>query len=492
MGSRLSLRILIFAFLVATGICSIVGSGGGGGGGSDGGGGGGGGAPTTQNVVFAFSEGTGNAITSSGALALEGQITGGAQWVQGRAGNALSFANDGSRAHLSYGSAAQLDSQQLTVEAWIKPHSVPTDQTSLIVGVYFSWKLQLANGKPEFWIDYGLGSEWAKLVSWNTVLIPDTWYHISVTYNGGQAKMYINGVLVDSSSRVYTISYAYSFGQYYGDMYIGGCTGCCGFIDYIHSFPGVVEDVRVYAKVLSDADIVHDYNTPATGGGGGSGATPTPQNVVFSFPEGSGSTTTCSGTTVLQGEITGGAQWVPGRAGNGLSFENGGSQTHILYDSSAQLDSQQLTVEAWIKPHSVPTDQTSLIAGVNFSWKLQLANGKPEFWIDYGLGSEWAKVVSWNTVLAPDTWYHIAVTHVGGQAKMYVNGVLVDSSPLVYTISYTYNFGQYYGEMYMGGSTGCCQFQDYVHSFPGVIDNVRIYTTVRSGAEIAYDYNNSQ
>jgi hypothetical protein len=55
---------------------------------------------------------------------------------------------------------------------------------------------------------------------------------------------------------------------------------------------------------------------------------------------------------------------------------------------------------------------------------------------------------------------------------------------LIYTITYDED----HRAIFIGGSRGCCQFQDYIGSFPGIIDDVKISSTVISEADTAQTF----
>jgi hypothetical protein len=77
---------------------------------------------------------------------------------------------------------------------------------------------------------------------WESIFIPvDTqWHHFAVSYNGQIGTWYLEGELVDSlSGAIGTIDH----------VTIGGRLG-----NY-NSFPGLIDDVRIYDLALSDDEI---------------------------------------------------------------------------------------------------------------------------------------------------------------------------------------------------------------------------------------------
>jgi prepilin-type N-terminal cleavage/methylation domain-containing protein len=73
------------------------------------------------------------------------------------------------------------------------------------------------------------------------------WNYVVATWNGVTGTIYINGVSVGSSP-------ASGTGSATGDNKIGSCTGCGTF------FQGTIDDVRVYNRAFSPAEIQALYN----------------------------------------------------------------------------------------------------------------------------------------------------------------------------------------------------------------------------------------
>jgi hypothetical protein len=78
----------------------------------------------------------------------------------------------------------------------------------------------------------------------------NTWTHLALTYDGATMRIYVNGLLVNSrsaSGAVLTSS---------GALRIGG-NGVWG--EY---FAGTIDEVRVYNRALTQAEIQSDQATP--------------------------------------------------------------------------------------------------------------------------------------------------------------------------------------------------------------------------------------
>jgi hypothetical protein len=79
----------------------------------------------------------------------------------------------------------------------------------------------------------------------NTSVSSNTWYFLAGVYRGNQQEVWINGILdkVRSGSASY-MSYPVDFGRYSGGYYANG----------------LIDEVRIYNRALSDAEIQALYN----------------------------------------------------------------------------------------------------------------------------------------------------------------------------------------------------------------------------------------
>ena len=85
-----------------------------------------------------------------------------------------------------------------------------------------------------------------------------SWTHVALTYDGSQLRLFVNGVQVASAAASGAIQASSS------PLWIGGNQ------PYGEYFNGLIDDVRVYNRALTQAEIQTDMATPL-GGAGGSG-----------------------------------------------------------------------------------------------------------------------------------------------------------------------------------------------------------------------------
>ena len=81
-------------------------------------------------------------------------------------------------------------------------------------------------------------------------LATNTWSHIAATYDGAALRLYLNGTLVSSQARTGAISTSTNPLQIGGDSIYG------------QFFQGAIDEVRIYNRALTQAEIQTDMNAP--------------------------------------------------------------------------------------------------------------------------------------------------------------------------------------------------------------------------------------
>ncbi len=205
----------------------------------------------TLVAAFNFDEGTGTKLTDRSSKANNGVISG-ATWASvGRYGKALSF--NGVNNWVTINDAASLDlTNNVTISAWVYPTAVQTGWTTVIVKEqpgstpYYLY----ANSTTNFPAGGIIAGGFERTVLGKSTLPINTWTHIATSYDGATQKFYMNGVLI--SSRAQTGAIATSTGA----LRIGG-NGVWG--EY---FKGMIDNVRVYNRALTNSDIQIDLLAP--------------------------------------------------------------------------------------------------------------------------------------------------------------------------------------------------------------------------------------
>ena len=206
--------------------------------------------PASSGLVaaYAFNEGSGTTVADASGNGNNGTING-ATWTTGQYGQALSF--NGSGARVTVNDAATLDlTNGMTLEAWVYPTAVGGWRDVIykeINDIYYLMGSSQNGSLPS------VGGTFATTAAFGTTSLPlNTWTHLAGTYDGAMMRLYVNGVQV--SSRAQTGSIHTSTGV----LSIGG-DGLYG-----QYWAGRIDEVRIYNRALSQAQIQSDMNTALT------------------------------------------------------------------------------------------------------------------------------------------------------------------------------------------------------------------------------------
>ena len=199
-------------------------------------------------AAYGFNEGTGTTVNDASGNRNSGTLQGGASWTtSGKYGKAILFNGTSALVNIPNSPLLQLRTA-MTLEAWVNPSRLTGVWRDVIYKANDNYYLEAdstsakpatrgAAGSPLF----GTGK-----------LSTNAWTHLAGTYDGITVRLYVNGVQV--SSRAQTGQIAISTNP----LQIGGDSA------YGQYFPGTIDEIRVYQRALSAAEIQHDMNTPIT------------------------------------------------------------------------------------------------------------------------------------------------------------------------------------------------------------------------------------
>jgi hypothetical protein len=208
-------------------------------------------------AAYGFNEGSGLTTADHSGSANTGTLTG-ASWVAaGKFGAALSF--DGVDDWVTVDDPVTLDlTTALTIEAWVKATSVTGNWRTVVMkesagGLAYS--LYAHDGGP---LPGGtnLPAGYVRIDSVDqpvrgvATLALNRWTHLAVTYGGGSMRFYVDGALVATRALTGTITVSEL------PLRIGGNAPWGEFFD------GLIDEVRIYNRVLSAAEIATDMNSP--------------------------------------------------------------------------------------------------------------------------------------------------------------------------------------------------------------------------------------
>jgi PKD repeat protein len=229
-------------------------SGGTSGGGTVGDGTGGGTGSSGLVASYSFEETSGSQVVDASGNANNGTISGATRIAAGRFGRALKFNGKSDWVTVDHSASLNL-TKGMTLEAWVYPTaSTSTPATILIKEASRTASYRIytnqSGGKPTSIINIGGGM---KTLSGGSTLPLNTWSHVAATYDGSTQKLYVNGALVGSRSQSGSIDTST------GKLRIGG-NSIWGYF-----FAGYIDEVRIYNRALSAAEIGADSNVAGTG-----------------------------------------------------------------------------------------------------------------------------------------------------------------------------------------------------------------------------------
>ncbi len=378
--------------------------------------------------------------------------------VPGKIGQALKFA--GSSTYIS--ASASASASTYSVSLWIR-YQGSTPISNIKVALSYG----SGSAGSTLWMGYASDGSLAISnsnvdIKSSTISSSTSWQHLVAVVSGGTLRAYMNGVLVGSASMGSRAADTLLLGEYIG--YIG-----------TFSFPGIIDDVRVYNRALSASDIAALYAAGSVGVG-----RPNPYSIssgLVAYWSMNGNTVNWStgtmqdsaghGYTARLVNLATTTAPVSGKIGQALKF-NGTNQ--YLTVSPAPTTRSPLTVAAWVYPTSLTGGRTIVDTDNNggsfVGWVFTVkSNGQLWFWPASGKDKFSTGTISINT------WSHIVATYDGTNVSFYINGVL-DSTQAMQTPQDNITTFAIGNDSWTG------------NYWAGSLDDVRLYSRALSANEV--------
>ncbi|MEU8357453.1 LamG-like jellyroll fold domain-containing protein [Nonomuraea sp. NPDC048882] len=400
-----------------------------------------------------------------GTVTNTGSAPKGAAWGVGRHGDALRM--DGSTGHVSAsgGSAVRTD-QSFSVSAWVRLENAD--------GRYRTAVSQDAKTGSGFYLQYTMSGNWAFSMLRRDELQPPAdravasgpaaagvWTHLTGVFDlaSKEMRLYVNG------ARAATATHATPW-HADGAVQIGRAKHDGQPVDF---WPGGVDEVRLYDRVLGEAEI-HDLATaPATDEG--------------LWPlEGSGADLSGNHRSMT---ATGGVTWADGKLGSAVRLDG----TGYLSTAAAVLRTEaSYTVSAWVRLDRTGDGTRAILTqdgvrGSGFGLKYRIESGKwsisvPNADAD---GTGFSRAESAGPAVAGE-WTHLTAVRdaAAGRLRLYVNGEIDGDVP--FTGGWPSSGGLQIGRSKIAGAPA--------ERWIGLIDNVRVHNGVRTDDQIREEYYN--
>ena len=435
-------------------------------------------------------KGEGNAIDSFGTN--NGTLENGATFASGKVGQAFSFNGNSS---VSVPNNASLNPQTFTIAGWVNPAALdnasdvdiivnkeadnPSTQyeigiskgTGSIPRGNFAFALGGIGGLP------GEGSGWTN--GGGSVPI-NTWTFVTLTFDGTNAKTYLNGVLARDVGNLNG-----SLITSTGPFRIGDRTAPNSLQT---GFNGLIDEVDFYNRALSNTEIQAIYNAGSAGKCLMSCAPPPSGISAWYKSEGNANDSFGSNNGILQN----GATFAPGKVGQAFSFD--GVDDYIALPNNllpypnggANIP---FSFETWFK-----TSSGGVILAEQIFSPFQSGNGHVPI-IYVGTDGKLYSQMFWDGAVHPvasqttvndNNYHHVAISYDGAIQRFYLDGNLfgsLTSSQATYSSVLKYQLGTgYTGGAWVGGNGGWFNFN-------GQIDEATLYNRSLNLTEIQSIFN---
>ena len=206
--------------------------------------------PSPPGLVgaWAFGEGAGTTTADASGNGNVGEVNGASWATQGRYGNALSF--NGTNSLVRIASAASLNlGSAMTLSAWIQPTVSQSGWRTILQREPEAYHLNSSTSTPMRPAGGGTFGVSSPIVVGPTANPINVWTHVSLTYDGFALRLYVNGTQVATNNATGAIQSTTN------PLWIGGNS------PYGEYFQGLIDEVRVYNRALTQTDIQADMNT---------------------------------------------------------------------------------------------------------------------------------------------------------------------------------------------------------------------------------------
>ncbi|HIJ26789.1 MAG TPA: hypothetical protein HPP79_14105, partial [Gammaproteobacteria bacterium] len=423
---------------------------------------------------------------------------------------------DGNGDYIKVQDQSVLDiSGSMTIEGWFKPTEGVGTEILVARWDYAnsdrSFQLYLSNGA----LYYNLSDDGTNSISsgggMGASLSTNAWAHVALVYDqtAGAVYGYLNGELIHT--RLISASEDPGFsGIHQGNSDLLFGEQMAGHGGY---FQGEMDEIRLWSSARSETEIQNTMYEELAG-------SETNLNGYWKFNEGDSNiaenSSVATGGAAASGELdaivldNGGWNLNSGNTlrenssgtdqqtttalhfGGGANASNHGTDFVSVSYNSVLLPTSTLSLEVWVyfdtlnstlgsSTHTI-IDTASNESGVNSGYTLSAGGGEVKLAI--GQSAAWSEAVTSGAGLTTGTWYHIAATYdSSGTTHLYIDGVdhVANASAMSGVIHYadTPNL-----------TIGTATDPDYdSRTLDGKVDEVRIWSDVRTSAEVSTNMN---
>ncbi len=190
----------------------------------------------------------------------DGTVFGGASWSTGKVDGALDF--DGIDDYIQIDDNPDLDGMgEFTLTSWVKTDGTDTmfiinkatHNTGDLVDDAYAFGIH-STGQIRF--QYTFANVSVMKLS-NVTVADNSWHHLAVTYTGSDGFIYLDGVAVSLARDDFDPGGPINNSP--EPVLIGCATDATGLVAF---FDGSIDDVRIYNRALSSAEVSELYSIP--------------------------------------------------------------------------------------------------------------------------------------------------------------------------------------------------------------------------------------
>lgn len=420
--------------------------------------------------------------------------------------NAIDF--DGTNDHIVFGDPAPLKLTTFTIETWFRRDgagaatSTGTGGLTMIplvtkgraqdempANLNMNYFLGINNSTNVLAADFEEATGPNHPILGRTVICNGVWYHAAATYDGTKWQLFLNGQL--ENEEIESATPASVSIQHFGIATAFTSTpAAAGF------FNGAIDDVRIWNSARTASQIQSNLGVEIPSAPGLVGS--------WNMNEGAGGTTADTSGNNITGTLTNGPLWTAGTPfsviQNALDLT---PNTYVTFGAAPGLNAVNFTLEAWIRRDAAgtptPTGTGGLVNAVpiiakgrgetdnadnldtNYFFGIDSATNALAVDFEEGAGQPSPSLnhpFIGTTPLALNTWYHVAATYDGSVWRLYVNGNLDATSPVIGRAPRSDSI-QHSSIGSALTSTGAA-----AGFFDGAVDEARIWNVVRTQSEI--------
>ena len=204
-------------------------------------------------AAYGFNAGTGTTATDASGNNNTGAITGATWNTTGKFGNSLTFNGTSNVVQINPSNTLNLTTA-MTLEAWVFPTASQSGWRTILQREPDAYLLHAGSenfGALRPTAGGTFGSTFDVLGAPSAIPL-NTWSHVAVTWDGATMRFYVNGTQVATKARTGTLQTVATPVRIGANTYAG------------ENFLGRIDEVRIYNRALSAAEVTTDMNTPVT------------------------------------------------------------------------------------------------------------------------------------------------------------------------------------------------------------------------------------